>query len=143
MKASVEKLSLRREGGLDIGKLLLREQKKHYELTFWNEYMTLEVDGRRIATFPDLIMTFDSEALSPLISAEIKENCEVFVIAVPSYKLILGAGMRDQGLLKNVEMAIGKEILRFRKREMKLRDASLFRACLKKATEKEILQKRG
>ncbi len=120
IKASVEKLSLRREGGLDIGKLLLREQKKHYELTFWNEYMTLEADGRRIATFPDLIMTFDSEASSPLISAEIKENCEVFVIAVPSYKLILGAGMRDQGLLKNVEMAISKEILRFRKREMKL-----------------------
>lgn len=111
IKASVEKLSLRREGGLDIGKLLLREQKKHYELTFWNEYMTLEADGRRIATFPDLIMTFDSEAASPLISAEIKENYEVFVIAVPSYKLMLGAGLRDPGLLKTVENAIGKEIL--------------------------------
>jgi DUF917 family protein len=120
IKTSVEKLSLRREGGLDIGKLLLREQKRHYELTFWNEYMTLEADGRRIATFPDLIMTFDSEAASPLISAEIKENCEVFVIAVPSYKLILGAGMRDPALLRTVEKAISKEILRFRKREMKL-----------------------
>jgi DUF917 family protein len=120
LKASVEELSLRREGGLDIGKLLLGEQKRHYELTFWNEYMTLEADGRRIATFPDLIMTFDSEAASPLISAEIKENCEVFVIAVPSYKLILGAGLRDPALLKNVENAIHKEILRFRRREMKL-----------------------
>lgn len=114
IKASVEKLSLRREGGLDIGKLLLREQKKDYELTFWNEYMTLEADGRRIAAFPDLIMTFDSEAASPLISADIKENCEVFVIAVPSYKLILGAGMRDPALLKTVEKAISKKILRFR-----------------------------
>jgi DUF917 family protein len=111
IKAGVEKLSLRREGGLDIGKLLLREQKRHYELTFWNEYMTLEANGRRIATFPDLIMTFDSEAASPLISAEIKENCEVFVIAVPSYKLILGSGLSDPALLKNVEDAIGREIL--------------------------------
>jgi DUF917 family protein len=120
IKASVEKLSLRREGGLDIGKLLLREQKRHYELTFWNEYMTLEADNRRIATFPDLIMTFDSEAASPLISAEIKENCEVFVIAVPSHKLILGAGLGDPALLKSAEDAVGKEILRYRKTGMKL-----------------------
>jgi hypothetical protein len=114
MKAKIEKLSLRQEGGLDIGKLLLREQKKHYELTFWNEYMTLDADGKRIATFPDLIMTFDSETASPLISAEIKENREIFVIAVPSNKLILGAGMRDLALLKTVEDAVGKEILRYR-----------------------------
>lgn len=120
IKARVDKINLRTEGGLDIGKLLLRDQEKHYELTFWNEYMTLEAEGRRIATFPDLIMTFDSNTALPLISAEIKENCEVFVIAVPSYKLILGAGMHDPGLLKTVENAIGKEILRFRKSEMKL-----------------------
>lgn len=120
IKARIDKINLRTEGGLDIGKLLLRGPKKNYELTFWNEYMTLEADGRRIATFPDLIMTFDSKTALPLLSAEIKENCEVFVIAAPSYKLILGAGMRVPGLLKTIEAAIGKEILRFRKSEMKL-----------------------
>ena len=119
IRARVEELSLRQERGLDIGKLLLRGPKKNYELTFWNEYMTLEADARRIATFPDLIMTFDSKTASPLISAEIKENYEVFVIAVPSDRLILGAGMRDPGLLETVENAIGKEILRFRKRQLK------------------------
>ncbi len=115
IKAKVESLILRTEGGLDVGKLLLSEGEKHYELSFWNEYMTLEADGRRIATFPDLIMTFDSETALPLISAQIKENCEVFVITVPSEQLVLGAGMRDPVLLKIVEGAVSQEILKFRK----------------------------
>ena len=120
MKTRVEKLSLCTEGGLDVGQLLLSEGKRHYGLTFWNEYMTLEADKRRIATFPDLIMTFNFETALPLISAQIKENCEVFVVTVPSEKLILGAGMRDPALLKAVESAIGKEILKFRKIKRKL-----------------------
>jgi hypothetical protein len=113
IKARVEKLSLRTEGGLDVGQMLLSEGKGHYGLTFWNEYMTLEADKRRIATFPDLIVTFDCETALPLISAQIKENCEVFVITVPSEKLILGAGVCDPALLKTVESAIGKEVLKF------------------------------
>ncbi len=36
-----------------------------FEMTFWNEYMTLEKDGERYATFPDLIMTLDAKTARP------------------------------------------------------------------------------
>lgn len=46
------------EGGFDHGKIILEDG---HEITFWNEYMTLERKGKRINTFPDLIMTLDAE----------------------------------------------------------------------------------
>jgi len=113
IEARVQKVDLRTERGLDVGKIRLREGNKPYELTFWNEYMTLEAQGKRIATFPDLIMTFDSRTSLPLISAQIEEGREAFLITVPAKKLILGAGVRNKSLLKIIEKAIRKEILKY------------------------------
>jgi hypothetical protein len=108
----VDRVTLKSEGGLDAGKVELRARDSRYELTFWNEYMTLERDGSRLATFPDLMMAFDLETAEPLISAQIRPGAEVVIIAVPRRRLILGAGMRDQVLLERVEKAIGKNMRR-------------------------------
>lgn len=113
-KGNVEKSELKMEAGLDIGQVHFRAGTVLYELTFWNEYMTLEAEGLRTATFPDLIMTFDAETGQPLTSAELREALEVFVIVVPAQKLILGAGMRDHHLLRMVEKTIGKSMGEFR-----------------------------
>jgi len=110
VEAAVEKVTLGTEAGLDVGRIELRSGDSSYELAFWNEYMTLEKEGRRLATFPDLIMTLDLETAAPLSSAQIRAGAEVAVIAVPRQRLILGAGMRDQALLEPVEKAIGKNM---------------------------------
>jgi hypothetical protein len=111
----VERLELKTVSGLDIGEILIKEGQRAYTLTFWNEYVTLEAEGRRIATFPDIIMTFDLETSMPLISAQIKDGDEIYVMTVPAEKLLLGAGVRDVEILRQVEKATGKEILRFRR----------------------------
>jgi DUF917 family protein len=108
-------LNLKTLGGLDLGEIQVKAGGRAYSLTFWNEYMTLESEGERIATFPDLMMTFDAKTSMPLISAQVKEGDEVLVISVPSRNLILGAGMRDMEILRLVEKAIGKDIVRFRR----------------------------
>ena len=115
IKGRVEGLRLKTLGGLDLGEVQVRAGRQNYALTFWNEYMTLESEGERIATFPDLIMTFDARTSMPLISAQVKEGDEILVISVPSRNLILGAGMRDAEILRQVERAIGKDIARYRK----------------------------
>lgn len=115
VEARVDEITLRTEGGLDVGMIHLRTPIDSYELTFWNEYMTLERNRRRLATFPDLIVTFDANTATPLISVQIKEGQDAAVIAVPAARLILGEGMRDDLLLGQVEVAIGKEIARFRR----------------------------
>jgi DUF917 family protein len=80
--------------------------------------MTLEaVDqagtARRVATFPDLMATFDLSNGMPISSALIATGQEVAVVRVPRQKLILGAGVRDPELLRPVEETVGKEVLKY------------------------------
>lgn len=103
----IENLELNMEGGFDVGKFNI---EKDIEVTFWNEYMTLEKNEDRIATFPDLIMTMDANTGTPVTSAEISEGKKVALIKVDRKDLKLGAGMKDPELLSECGKIIGKTI---------------------------------
>jgi hypothetical protein len=82
--------------------------------------MTLETfdNGRgsgaiRVATFPDLMATFDLATGAPLTTAQARVGLEVAVVRVPRGKLILGAGMRYPALMRAVEETVGREVLRY------------------------------
>lgn len=106
-KGKVKQVSSQIEEGLDTGKIDIDIRSEQYKLTFWNEYMTLEDQRQRIATFPDLIMTFDAKTGNPLISTEIQEKQEIIIIVVSAKRLILGAGVKDRKLLKRIEKNYG------------------------------------
>lgn len=106
----ITKFSMETTGGFDVGKVMIEDK---YELTFWNEYMTLELNGERIATFPDLIMTLDAKTAMPMVSASIKQGQEVAVIMAPKENLILSTTMKNKKLLQPIEAIIGKSILPF------------------------------
>lgn len=105
----VGKVQLRAEGGFDLGHLRI----SGVELTFCNEYMTLERDGERLATFPDLIATFEAQTGRPVTSAEVHSGQELLVLVVPKEHLKLGAGMRNPELFRDVEALLGKELVRY------------------------------
>ncbi|WP_242603581.1 S-methyl thiohydantoin desulfurase domain-containing protein [Acetomicrobium hydrogeniformans] len=98
------------EGGFDHGKIVLEDG---HEITFWNEYMTLECNGKRISTFPDLIMTLDGESGVPATSAEVRKDQMVIVVSASAKNLILGEGMRCKELFEPIEKVIGKEIISY------------------------------
>ncbi|WP_127490562.1 S-methyl thiohydantoin desulfurase domain-containing protein [Paenibacillus glycanilyticus] len=98
---------LETKGGFDVGILTINQK---VELTFWNEYMTLEINGDRIASFPDLIMTLDAITGRPVISAAVEIGQQLAVIIVPKEKLILSTTMQNAKLLKPIEEIIGKPI---------------------------------
>lgn len=108
--ATVEDVALVTEGGFDHGIIMLRLGYDRLELTFWNEYMTLERDGERLATFPDLIATLGMDGL-PLSSAEIAKGQQVYVFTAPMEQLRLGNGVRDLALYSQVEAVIGKPVV--------------------------------
>ncbi|MDK2871493.1 MAG: uncharacterized protein PWQ16_845 [bacterium] len=111
-KVRIMEVSLKTEGGFDVGKVIAQGEKDRYEVTFWNEFMTLESsDGERLATFPDLISLIEMEESIPLTSAEIKENMEALLLAIPKESIILGAGVKDPEVLREVEKITGKKIL--------------------------------
>ena len=109
VNAKVEQVDLRCGGGFDTGVIKVGD----VELTFWNEYMTAEKNGERIATFPDLIMTFDAETGTPVTSAEIREGMTAAVIVADKSKIKLGAGMMDPELFIPCEKAVEKEMISY------------------------------
>lgn len=105
----VKKADLTITGGFDIGEVVIND----LELTFWNEYMTAEINGDRVATFPDLITTIDIDTTSVVNTSHIKEGMNVMVVKVPAKNLILGAGMRDEELFDVVEQILNKEVKKY------------------------------
>lgn len=97
------------KGGFDVGTIKWDD----FELTFWNEYMTAEQDGNRLATFPDLIMTLDTGTGWPVTSAEVEEGQDVTVICASKDRIRLGAGMSDPVLFGSCEEATGKSMLSY------------------------------
>ncbi|MGX6980230.1 S-methyl thiohydantoin desulfurase domain-containing protein [Vagococcus elongatus] len=110
-QGTIQNLSLEMSGGLDKGAFEICHGLECFKLFIWNEYMALDRDGRRLGTFPDLLMTFDAVTGMPITSAELSEGQEVFVIQVPFQNLFLGAGMREQSGYQRIEEALGIEIV--------------------------------
>jgi DUF917 family protein len=108
---TVDGVELRQEGGFDVGTVTLGDGSRNCELSFWNEYMTAEIAGERLATFPDLIMTLDTETGAPIVSARIEEGQSVTVITADKSRLRLGASMFDADLLAGIEPVLGKPIV--------------------------------
>lgn len=105
----VKNFKLETTGGFDVGILNV----ENVELTFWNEYMTLEKDGVRLSTFPDLIMTFDKSTGYPVTSAELYENQEVIVIKTNKENIKLGITMSQMDLFEVVEKILNKEVIKY------------------------------
>jgi DUF917 family protein len=103
----VAALELETRGGYDVGRLTV----ENFELTFWNEYMTLERAGERLATFPDLICTLDPADGTPRTSAALIPGARIIVMRIPRKNLILGAGMRLPAAFRAVEEVLKKTIL--------------------------------
>lgn len=111
-QVKIEEKSLKTEGGFDVGKIIAKGLRDIYEITFWNEFMTLEtLSGERIATFPDLIALLEGKDSTPLTSAQIQEGMEALLLSIPKERLLLGSGVKDPDILREIEKVIGKKIV--------------------------------
>lgn len=108
-EGEVTDIELITEGGFDHGTITAGGA----EMTFWNEFMTLDCGGRRLGTFPDLIMTIDARSALPVTTAEITKGERLIVVSIPAENLPLGAGMYCAELLKPVEEIVRRPILQY------------------------------
>ena len=105
----VKNFSIETTGGFDVG----YAEVDGCQLTFWNEYATAEKDGKRLATFPDLIMTINANTGEPVTTAMMEEGLDVYVIGTDKKNLKLSAAMFDPELLKQTEEVVGKEMVSY------------------------------
>ncbi|MBO1265142.1 DUF917 family protein [Proteiniclasticum sp. SCR006] len=102
--------TLETRSGLDVGWFTM-EGETELKVWFWNEYMAIEEDGKRIHTFPDFMMTFEKEEGTPLTTANIRDGIEVVLVAADRKNLLLGAGMHEASGYRAVEEALGIPVL--------------------------------
>ncbi len=100
---------LRTSGGFDHGAI----GAGGCELHFLNEYMTVDRDGERVATYPDVIATLSADTGRPVAIAEMAEGSEVVVLVVGQSGLPLSTSTRDRLALEEVEQIMGVELVRY------------------------------
>ena len=110
---SVTSVSLKTVDGFDVGVVIVSCRSNEFRMTFWNEYMTLECNDERLATFPDIIATLRVSDGEPLSTAGIREGMDVTILRVPADRINLGGGMKDSTLYQRIEEIIKKEIVRY------------------------------
>lgn len=108
-KAEITSNIIKTKGGFDSGYMKLRQGEEEWELTYLNEYMTLEKDGERLATFPDLLSTFNDEG-EPVTSASLKQGDVVYLVEVPKEKILVGDGNKYTENYRLVEEVLGKSM---------------------------------
>ena len=97
-------------GGFDLGRMVVRGAEGEATLGVYNEFMTADIDGKRVATFPDMIGTLDPETGDVVSISESKAGARVAVIIAHRSKFPVGKGALDPAVFPEVEQAMGVDM---------------------------------
>ena len=99
--------------GFDVGRLTIRTGRGLLVLGVYNEFMTASMDGQRIATFPDMLASFDAATGEPVAVSELNAGASIAIVIAHRKHIPLGAGVFDPAVYPEVEQAMGEEIARY------------------------------
>jgi uncharacterized protein len=97
-------------GGFDLGQMKVRGSNGEAVLGVYNEFMTADVGGKRVATFPDMIGTLDPQTGEVVSISESKPGSRVAVIIAHRSKFPVGKGALDPNVFPEVEKAMGVDM---------------------------------
>jgi DUF917 family protein len=89
----------------------VRDGRRTVTLGVYNEFMTADLAGARLATFPDLIGSLDPASGAPLAISELKPGTRVSVLASHRSNIPLGAGVLDEAAYPDIERALGTALV--------------------------------
>lgn len=98
------------DDSFDLGLVVVLDGPHQARLGVLNEFMTAEVDGVRVATFPDMIGTLDPDSGDPLAISELVPGTRVSVIIAPRAHLPIGKGAIDPAAFPEVEQTMGTDL---------------------------------
>jgi len=97
-------------GGFDLGQMRVRGKNGEVVLGVYNEFMTADFGGKRVATFPDMIGTLDPQTGDVVSISESKVGSRVAVIVAHRSKFPVGKGALDPAVFPEVEKAMGVDM---------------------------------
>lgn len=114
-KGEVEDFVMKTDNALDRGHFIIKDGSKACKLHYFNEYMSLDIDGVRAYTFPDPILTIDADTGKILTTADIKDGRHVYLLAAGRESIILAAGLKNRKTYEQVEQILGIEMTKYLK----------------------------
>lgn len=98
-------------GGFDCGALEVTDTNGlKADIGIFNEFMTADIHGSRVATFPDLIASIDPATGDPVAISRLKVGTPVSMIYVPYSEMPVGKGALDAAVFPAVEKAMGRRL---------------------------------
>ncbi|MDH7809617.1 MULTISPECIES: DUF917 family protein [unclassified Rhizobium] len=99
--------------GFDVGRLVISDGAREIVLGIYNEFMTADRDGQRVATFPDMIGSLDPVTGDPIAIAQLPEGAEVSIVVANRSGFPLGKGALDPSVFAEVEEALGVDLFSY------------------------------
>lgn len=103
----VSDFELKTDNALDRGSFNINNSGEICTLHFFNEYMTLDINGNRRHTFPDVIITIDADKGTILTTADIRDDLNIIVIASSYKNVTIGKGLRYRASYEKIQNIIG------------------------------------
>jgi len=100
---------LQTRGGWDHGTFGVAD----HQVPYLNEYMAVDADAERRATYPDTITLLSLETGSPLAVKDAVDGQQVAVVAAPAAALPTSSSARDETALRECEELLGIELVRY------------------------------
>jgi DUF917 family protein len=97
-------------GGFDLGRMTVRGERGEAVLGVYNEFMTAEAGGKRVATFPDMIGSFDPATGEVISISESKPGARIAVVIAHRSRFPVGKGALDPAAFPEVEQAMGVDL---------------------------------
>jgi uncharacterized protein len=94
----------------DVGTLEI-DSGAHLVIHVCNEYMAADIDGERVATYPDLIVTLGASDGMPTPAAHREPGERIVVLAVPRERIPLGGGVREAAVYGDPERLLGIDLV--------------------------------
>lgn len=105
--------SIKLDGAYDVGHIKLDTTEGPASIGVVNEYMSLDLNGDRLATFPDYIGLFSAKDGSAVGATPAAVGDEVHVVTVPRKNIPIGAGATDPASFPNTEALLGLEFVKY------------------------------
>lgn len=116
---TVTENSVAYSNSFDVGRLVVSDGIREVVLGVYNEFMTADVDGQRVATFPDMMGSLDPQTGDPIAIAQLPVGAPVAIVTAHHSKFPLGKGALDPLVFKEVEEGLGTELFSYFKEALK------------------------
>lgn len=113
-KGTVLKKDIHYSVGYDIGTIVIDSENGPLTLHVMNEYMAVDNQkGQRVASFPDVIATLESNTGNPVSVGNVREGDQLAVFQIQKENLPLSTGVKDPTVYPEVEKALGIDLVKY------------------------------